>query len=415
MAVTLSKSFSDYDVANQHLIITGTTNVNPIPSDFKMRIRVFELTTWTTENLLATFYQPLNPAGVIHFDLSSIVRPKVDTEIDGVVIHSFSATPFGRNTTGLKRYKVEMAEYYSGTIVGSSAINTIFLLDGAAQIADGYASGFDIHEGVSATDNMFLTKRRVEGNSHVIYATDEDEGVTSFIADSNVWNTSAYQVVWTIVKENGTSTPYSRQINTSFGAGLPSNSLIATKLLYIPMMPKNITDLFGAAAMANWKEIIIGVYTSAFAPLTTFMRVKQTCQNQKHQRTQLAFKNSLGGWDYLSFNGRVERTIESEGKAYRKSVGTYSAATFGFGAHDRELAEFGRTATKSYRVTATDFTLTDHQLVEELVKSTEVYARVDSSWHPVVMENNSAVYRREVSSRVQEVSVSFSIAQKIQC
>lgn len=415
MAVTLTKSFSDYDVANQHLIITGTTSVSPIPSDFKMRIRVFELTDWTNETLLVTFYQPLNPSGVIHFDLSSVVRPEIDVEVGGNVIHSYSANPYGRNKTGLKRYKVEMAEYYSGSIVGSSSMNTIFLLDGANEIADGYAPGFDIHEGTSATDNMFLTKRPVDVNSHVIYATDEDEGVASFIADSNVWSTSAYQVAWTIVKQDLTSTPYTRQINTTFGAGLPSNSLISTKLLYIPMMPKNIAALFGSAAMQNWKEVIIGIYTSAYAPVSTFLRIERVCQSPKHQRTQIAFKNTLGGWDYLSFSGRIERTIQSDGKKYRKSIGTYSSNTFGFGGYDRGLAEYGRTATKSYRVTSTDFTLSDHQLMEELIKSTNVYARVDGVWHPVVMDENSAVYRREVSSRIQEVSISFTIAQTIPC
>jgi len=422
MAVTIPASpTGSMTVADQSLIYTLLTDTSPLPSGFRIWVKVYENGT-SASNLVSTLYLTPNTNDTAFFNLAEVVKGRVsvdDRRYDSAeVIHEpiSSDKYMTRSNNNLKLYTVSVGEFNGATEGSEDASATIYLIDGHFQISQGFDPGFADYYGTANTVKYWLTDRSPALNVITIDAAEEDQGVCAFLNRSAV--SSVEQFTITLYNESGSFISTSTiEINLTSGGQSP-NAPQPRKgfLCYFGVYPANIDAASGLlTANPSWGHYTITPQlTTSAIQKGNAIRINKNCRPVKNNPVQLAWANTVGGWDYLRFNGRGLKTVTREEKTYRKIIGDYDAATFAFTSFDREKTPYQLEATETYQLNSV-LTIEEVTLLQYCMRSKNVMARIDGTWLPVTIQTNSMQIEEETVSKVFITSFNVELAQTIRC
>ena len=208
-------------------------------------------------------------------------------------------------------------------------------------------------------------------------------------------------------------------LNTTNGAQLPSAAASSNTngtLVYSYAYPGAFSALVTAlnAVVGGWSYYEVIPSTGLNAQTGNVLRVTNDCRYTKNEAVQLGWANTRGGWDYLRFNGKKQKTVSREEKTYRKIVGDYSASTFSFGTSERQVKPYPLEAKESYQLNGI-LTIEEITLMQYCLRSKNVMARIDGFWVPVTIKTSSMQIEEETVSKVFVVTFDVELAQIIRC
>ena len=406
--------------AGQHLIYTMTTNTTPITDDFRFIVQVEENGTE-----IAKIYLSPNTNDTGIFDLSQVVTGRV--EVDHLKyqattpIHSFNNKVFTRANNGVKRYEVKVGEWDGSTESLDEDNQTVYLVDGYEQLSAGLHPGFGNFYGDQAKRKVWLTDRVPESNVISVKAAIEDEGVAAFLNTDDT-GSLIERLQIKIYDTSGTlDDTLTYDINSTNAALVPSTNWatgtnVTGSLLYAYVYPASFSGITTAlnAVTGGWGHYDVIPSTGLNVQTGNILRVSNDCRYSKNEAVQLAWADTRGGWDYLRFNGKKQKTVTREEKTYRKIVGDYDAATFSFAPSERQIKPYQLEAKERYQLNGI-LTIEELTLLQYCMRSKNVMARIDGTWVPVTISTNSMQVEEETVSKVFVTSFEVELAQIIRC
>jgi len=402
--------------ANQPLIFT-ISDTGSVPDRFV--VQVFEDTVE-----IAKLYLTPNTNDKVHFNLADIARDRVsvDDKIrdESATLLSYDTKTFTTGRNGLKKYEVKVGTYIGTTQTLNQDSDTVYLLDGAEQLSAGLHPSFADYYPTALTKTAWLTDRVAVDNVITIEAREEDEGCVAFLNDDTIIGSYAAQIkldlynAADVVLQTETFT-----INVANGAQLPGAADINQKLTYLMAYPKNAEEWLTAAKPSSnptWAYYKIQLLSGGSAKVSNVLRVNKLCTQIKHDNTQLAWTNSVGGWDSLTFTGRTQTDETVTAKEYQRQIGNWDAAAYTFLPQAREKQAYQVQAKQSYKLTHVAFSFAELDLLKYAFRSDNPMIRIGDTgaWQPVVMRTKSYNVK-EAFSGMHSVTLSVELAQVIKC
>ena len=412
MSASIDSNPSGILPARQPLIFTFSTDTT-ITDAFRFVVQVFE-----NDSEIGKYYLAPNENDVAHFDLSELVRDRV--EVDDAN-HTGTNTTMGdtttfytRSTTGVKKYQVRVGEWNGPSESLDDDNTTLYLIGGAEQKSSGLHPDFSQFYATGNTRKGWLTDYP-SGTYIELQARDEDEGRLAFIA-KDTWS-DATAVAYAITNTTTTYAVYV-PISSSYGGLVPSTTSLAGYLQYVAALPASIDGLTGldfpggsplAVDLTNWISYTVTL-VDLLIPKSQSLRVTRDCSGKTG--TQIAWSNSRGGWDYMTFEGKRLDTTTSEAKPYNKPLGDWGAATYTFNEWSAETKYYHKSAEQRYQLSGI-FNEDQMQAIRSLFLSRKAFIRLDK-WLPVVTDE-SQIQIRELQHKIYQVSFNVKLAQAIVC
>ena len=402
--------------ANQSLIF-GISDTGTTPDRFVV---------WVLEDSveIAKLYLTPNTNNVSFFNLAEVVRDrvKVDDKIrdKSETLLSYSTLPMTTGRNGLKKYVVNVGTYTAGVESGTDDTDTVYLLNGVEQISAGLHPSFADYYPTAVTQKTWLTDRKVSSLGQInIEVSDDDEGCIAFLNDSTIISGAALNVYYILYNESSIIASQGLTINTTNGAQLPSATDINQKLTYVMAYPKNIETWLTAGNRPSdnptWTYYTITLTAAKLAGKSRSYRFNRKCTQEKHKNTQLAWTNSVGGWDSVLFTGRTEHTDTVTSKPFQKQIGNWDATTYTFLPQARESQAYQVTGLSKFKLINVDFSFADIELIKYAIRSDNLMMRAGSGdWQPVTIDTTSYNVKERFSG-VFSVSLNVTLAQTLRC
>jgi len=358
------------------------------------------------------------------FDLSEVVtgRVEVDTFKYGLTstIHSLNNNVYTKANNGVKKYVVKVGEWDgSSEELAQDVSSNYYLLDGYEQLSAGLDPGYNDYYGTGINEKFWLTDRVPSSNIIHVTAGIEDTGVFAFINTDDT-SSAVEQIIAVIYDNDGIE---DASINYTIAAATGGQSPAAAAatywygtLLYAYLYPASYISFTNAlnAVVGGWSYYDLIPATAAGVQSGNRIRVTNNCRYSKNEAVQLAWANTRGGWDYLRFNGKKQKTVTREEKTYRKIVGDYGAASFSFAPTAREIKPYQLEAKEQYQLNGI-LTIEELTLMQYCMRSKNVMARIEGTWLPVTIQTNSMQIEEETVSKVFVTSFNVELAQIIRC
>ena len=416
MSATILSKPSLIIPANQALIFS-ISYVTSVPDRYVV---------WVLEDSveIAKLYLTPNTNNVSFFNLAEVVRDrvKVDDKIrdESATLLSYSTLPFTTGRNGLKKYTINVGTYSGGAESGTEDTDDVYLLDGVQQVSAGLHPSFADYYATADTQKVFLTDRQsVDGVIHV-NATEEEEGCIAFLNDSNIISNLASGMYYKLYSTTGALLKSEWDaLATANGAQSASATDINQKLTYGMLYPKNIETWLTAgvipSANPTWGHYDFYLTKAGYNQTTNIIRFHRVCTQDKHNNTQLAWTNSVGGWDSVLFTGRTEHTDTVSSKPFQKQIGDWDASTYSFLPQARESQAYQVTGQSTFKLISVDFSFADIELIKYALRSDNLMMRAGSGdWQPVTIDTKSYNVK-EAFSGVYSVSLTVTLAQPLRC
>ena len=390
-----------------------------IDDDFRYIVQVEENGT----NISKIYLTP-NPADNAFFDLSEVISGRV--EVDSLkynttsTIHSLHNKMFTRSNDNMKRYRVKVG-FFDGTTetLAEDTSSYYYHFDGYEQLSQGLDPSFSDYYGTNANKKVWLTDRIPSNNVIEVSAGIEDNGVAAFINSDDTGSAIVNLTIKIYDTLGSLETTLTYTINSTNGGLVPtttwSDSNNDASLLYAYVYPASFGALTTALndVVEGWDYYDV-IPASTGGPVGNTLRIRNNCRNTKNEPVQLGWANTRGGWDYLRFDGKKQKTVTREEKTYRKIVGDYSGAQFELASSARQIKPYQLEAKETYQLNSV-LTIEEVTLLQYCMRSKNVMARIDGTWVPVTIQTNSMQIEEETVSKVFITSFNVELAQIIRC
>jgi len=423
----------NYTVSNQPLIYT-LKHSTTLPAGHRFIVRVLKNT-----NEIAKLYLVANDSSRAHFDLSQVVRNRVEQDVSNATntsaVFDISAM-CTYSKAGTDKFQVKIGTYSdsSGEVV-DEATKSIYLVRGAFQTRDGLHPNFTEYIGTTASRKCWLTDlpegdgSTAVGNVIDVHGMDsDDKAVMAFIHDSTV-NASANATHVRLVVWQDIVTPLAAtnlEIATNGGVdGTLTN--YKNKLCYVGIGPANVEqwapDGYKPSDHPNWQFYTIDPATSAALQRGARLKVHRYCGVYKNDRVLVAFANSKGGWDYLKFDGRMDKEQTVQNKTYNKLPASWNGADYVLPTYARSRDAYQITSKFEYTLKRLGMTAQEYVLLQQMMKSHNVMMKItgDSAlddrnvWLPVTVTGKMQSIKDQHSSTLFDVTVKVELAQDERC
>lgn len=422
MAITIHQQPYPFTALKQKLMVVATSSNIGQPG-FRYVVEV-----GVNGGTVNTFYVQPNINGALVFDLYPAIYAKMDLGVNSsdAVPSLFASTTVQDDTTARNIMSVAATIYEGYEVLGLFEVQaTAYPLDGSSlinaafQISNGfnpdpsdyfaltYSKSYIMSDLVESTYalNDLINQYSLGADAIGITAFADDYGVLTVPADdgSNLTGNAIYDVQ--ILQFNAAGTPVQTDVLSCV--------IAQSSINHLPLLPGNISDIFGLAA--TWNHYLINFRKSGGSAAARSIAVFKAAEECRFDKVRLGWTNSRGGWDYFNFTKRSEENYSVERKRYRKIVGNYGTAdeteAFGFNTYDRGLTERSPFVEKMLRI-RTDF-LTEGQFeyLKNLIYSESVYIiNPDGSATPVVIDSNNytAIKSRSYVKNDLELMLKFS-------
>jgi hypothetical protein len=282
----------------------------------------------------------------------------------------------------------------------------VYLLGGAMQISQGLHPSFADYYPTGSTVKSWLSDRQLDSTGRRIemVMAAEDEAIAVLIQTDNLGTATLLDEIEIKLFKNN--------INVwTLSNNVVASTIVGANYIIVPLGPANLATLFGGSWDNDWDYYTIRGTDGAGTPtaVTCSIRVDRDCRPIKHDPVQLAWANTVGGWDYLRFDGRNLKTIQTEGKNYRKSLG------FSFNSWDRQTTPYHITGKEQYALRNQLFTASERDLLQYAFRSKNVMYRVGTGdWLPCTIDTSSYQVI-PAASKTFDVSFTITLAQDIRC
>ena len=404
--------------AGQKLLFTLIPD-EPVTADYRYIVEIEENGT-----IISKIYLTPNPTDNVFFDLSEVIEGRL--EVDSFkygqtgTIHSLNNKMYTRANDNMKRYRLKVGHFDgSSENLADDTSGYYYLFDGYEQLSQGLFPSFSDYYGTSSTKKVWLTDRVPTSDVINVKAAIEDNGVAAFI-NSDDTGSLITQLTFKLYDTAGSLEDTLEYIVNSTNGGLVPTTTWSDanndgSLLYAYVYPASFTALTNAlnGVTGGWDYYDV-IPSTASGPTGNTLRITNTCRDTKNAATQLAWANTRGGWDYLRFNGKKQKTVTREEKTYRKIVGDYSAAQYQIGGSERQIKPYQLEAKERYQLNGI-LTIEELTLLQYCMRSKNVMARIDGTWVPVTISTNSMQVEEETVSKVFVTSFEVELAQIIRC
>ncbi len=404
--------------AGRKLLFTLSPN-ETVTDDYRYIVQVEENGT-----IISKIYLTPNPADNAFFDLSEVISGRL--EVDSLkynttsTIHSLHNKMFTRSNDNMKRYRVKVG-FFDGTTetLAEDTSGYYYHFDGYEQLSQGLDPSFSDYYGTNANKKVWLTDRIPSNNVMEISAGIEDNGVAAFINSDDTGSAIVNLTIKIYDTLGSLETTLTYTINSTNGGLVPTTSWSDANndasLLYAYVYPASFGALTTALndVVEGWDYYDV-IPASTGGPVGNTLRIRNNCRNTKNEPVQLGWANTRGGWDYLRFDGKKQKTVTREEKTYRKIVGDYSGAQFELASSARQIKPYQLEAKETYQLNSV-LTIEEVTLMQYCMRSKNVMARIDGTWVPVTIQTNSMQIEEETVSKVFITSFNVELAQTIRC
>tara|TARA_Y100000385_G_scaffold289471_1_gene359047 strand:+ start:57 stop:1313 length:1257 start_codon:yes stop_codon:yes gene_type:complete len=404
--------------AGRKLLFTLSPN-ETVTDDYRYIVQVEENGT-----IISKIYLTPNPADNAFFDLSEVIDGRL--EVDSLkynttnTIHTFHNKMFTRSNDNMKRYRV-LVGFFDGTTeeLAEDQSSFYYHFDGYEQLSQGLDPSFSDYYGTASTKKVWLTDRIPANNVIEVTAGIEDNGVAAFINSDDTGSAIVNLTIKIYDTLGSLETTLTYTVNSTNGGLVPTTSWTDANndasLLYAYVYPASLSAITTAlnAVVEGWDYYDV-IPAATGGPVGNALRIRNNCRNTKNEPVQLGWANTRGGWDYLRFNGKKQKTVTREEKTYRKIVGDYSGAQFELATSAREIKPYQLEAKETYQLNSV-LTIEEVTLMQYCMRSKNVMARIDGTWVPVTIQTNSMQIEEETVSKVFITSFNVELAQNIRC
>lgn len=404
--------------AGRKLLFTLGPN-ETVTDDYRYIVQVEENGT-----IISKIYLTPNPATFAFFDLSEVIEGRL--EVDSLkynttnTIHTLHNKMFTRSNDNMKRYRV-LVGFFDGTTetLAEDESSYYYQFDGYEQLSQGLDPSFSDYYGTASTKKVWLTDRIPVNNVIEVSAGIEDNGVAAFINSDDTGSAIVNLTIKIYDTLGSLEDTLTYTINSTNGGLVPTTSWNDSNndasLLYAYVYPASFAALTTALndVVDGWDYYDV-IPAATGGPVGNTLRIRNNCRNTKNEPVQLGWANTRGGWDYLRFNGKKQKTVTREEKTYRKIVGDYSGSQFELATSAREIKPYQLEAKETYQLNSV-LTIEEVTLMQYCMRSKNVMARIDGTWVPVTIQTNSMQIEEETVSKVFITSFNVELAQTIRC
>jgi len=239
----------------------------------------------------------------------------------------------------------------------------------------------------------------------------------AFLNDATNFNTNAYQIEVKYYAGSAAlaSNQFKFQSTAGFGGIAPNDAGLIDKqrILYFGCGTYNLdqqtidADVRPSTVISSWTHYTVQALdasNNAVSDLYYFIKRKKStndtapCKGYKVRR--LAFRNSLGCYDYFSFTSKSSQTLDIKRNTYNSLIGNFSSDIFYYNDDMRGKNTRQTTAVLKETLNSGWITEEDADLMEKLIYSTSVYvtANNDTTYTEAVIVTDSNFVRKTVAN-----------------
>lgn len=419
MPVTVAASPRRYGVDAEDMVYKLSTT-DTITATYKYVVQVY-----VNGVEYGKYYLTPNPSNVAFFNLSGACRDLCrvdDTTEAGLNIHG-GVVVFSKATNGVKLVQIRAGNYNAGLETQNQSNTDIYLLDGYRMFSEGLWPTMTDYASTASSKKTWLTTRSAVNNVIVVETDESEYGVVAHLNDSTFGSTGV-NVRYSLYNGNTIIGTHTFALGSGTNSQTPSTSTTAGKLQYFGLYPQNmvaalahvsVTGISPLQAQNVWTHYDLVFTNLGGTVVSNTLRVKYTPYQCKHDKVQLGWANGIGGWDYMTFDGRKQGSISTSSKSYWTETGTWSGATYTRNAYDTQKKVYGVMATEAYNLRAYLPSQTAYLLMRSLYQSDQVVARIGTSWYPVTLSAPSNNWHTEPISKMQEVAVGITLSNATLC
>ena len=197
----------------------------------------------------------------------------------------------------------------------------------------------------------------------------------------------------------------------------------AERLIYFGCGPGNLQEFDTATSKPSnnvgWVNYTIRALDSSLAPMSEeVVFVNQKCENnpKDYPTRRLAWRNSLGCYDYFNFVLKSTETTQIKRNKYGKLLGTFNQDKFYY--NDSQKGQATRQTTATLKETLNTDYLSEEQgvLIEKLLMSTDVYIiqNEDTTYtQSVVVTDSSFIKKTVVNDKLIQYSITIEYANEL--
>ena len=279
------------------------------------------------------------------------------------------------------------------------------------------SDAFNVYNASGATD-LFLSDVETSTGDYNLsgylnYIQDTDYHTVAFLNDNSNFDSDIDFIEVAYYDSTGSlinSKQYIANISANGGEAPTDGSLTdAERLLYFGCGAGNLeaqSDTTAARPSNNsgWVYYTIrgtGNNSGTIAYKTaTYYFIKQdgSCKGFKVRR--LAWRNSVGGYDYFNFKKKSTQTINVERNNYSSMLGTFNKSKWRYNNTQRGKTTRQTTATLRETLNTDWITEQDASLLEKLIMSTDVYIveNADTDFTQAVMVSDTSFVKKTVAN-----------------
>lgn len=219
-------------------------------------------------------------------------------------------------------------------------------------------------------------------------ADDTQNGLTATIENSSI---------------TGGATPASGgEVNTN-----------AERILYLGCGPANLEAYNDGGSNpqrpsnhSGWSYYVVIAFNTALnvqrSKIYKFVKLQNSCKGFKSRR--LAWINSLGCYDYFTFNMKSTQSLEVKRNTYGKLIGDFNNTEYSYQNYESAKKVREVEATRVETLNTDYITEEDAQLLENLLMSTDVFMveNADTEYTiPVMVTDNKIVRKTKANNKVK--------------
>jgi|TARA_R110000824_G_scaffold3903_1_gene18650 hypothetical protein len=271
--------------------------------------------------------------------------------------------------------------------------------------------------------NLNKTAQEIQ---YINYVQDTDYHTLAFLNDTTYYASDAHNFLIKYYDSANAQIGSTQTVinNTTNGGEAPNGTITpALSLLYFGCGPANLqaqTATTGAkpSNFANWQYYTVQAFDSgssaAKSAIYTFYKQNGSCKGFKVRR--LAWRNSVGGYDYWNFNMKSTQTLSVERNNYNALVGTYNKSVWRY--NDTDRGKTTRQTTAMLKETLNTDWLSENEasLMEKLLMSTNVYIldNADTDFTQGVMITDSNIVRKtQANDKLIQYTINIEYANPV--
>ena len=292
------------------------------------------------------------------------------------------------------------------------------------------SNAFNVYNGSEATDKFLSDLVTSAGDyntsGYINYVQDTDYHTVAFLNDNSNFDSDIERILIKYYTSAGAQIGSTQNIanTTANGGSNPTSetNTDAERLVYFGAGPGNlqaqsVTTAARPSAFSDWAYYTIqGADSSDVVKTAAYYFIKQdgSCKGYKVRR--LAWRNSVGGYDYFNFKKKSTQTLNVERNNYSSMLGTFNKSKWRYNNTQRGKTTRQTTAVLKETINTDWIKEEDTVLIEKLIMSTDVYIveNADTDFtEGVIITDSSFIKKTSANDRMIQYTINIEYANPV--